>query len=124
MPYKRPGNMKYVTATKAVMHGDPCVEENWTGVAVKQKAPSASAGSGTPQKQVAVGENFAIINKGIVLVHSIIGAARGTLIYITAATNALTTSAGGNVVYGRIVELGGERGTPAGKMRVDLDSKV
>jgi hypothetical protein len=115
--------MYYVTAaTKAVNHGDPCVENGVVGVAVKQKAPAASAGTGTPQKQVAIGEPFAIISKGIVQVANGISAVKGSPVYIVAATNVLTLTSG-NPKFGLCVEIAGQRGTPTAKMRVDLDKK-
>lgn len=123
MPYSRPGYMYYATATKAVNHGDPCVENGVCGVAVKQKAPPSTAAAGTPQKQIAVSEPFAIISKGVVQVPNTITATKGAPIYITAATNALTLTAAGNVKYGLCVEVAGQRGTPTGRMRVDLDKK-
>lgn len=124
MPYSRPGYMYY--ATKSVIacnHGDPCIENGIVGVAVKQKAPGAGVGSGTPQKQIAIGEPFAIITKGIVQVPYVATSAKGSPIYIVAATHALTLTAAGNVKYGLTVEIQGQRGTPTGRMRIDLDKK-
>lgn len=123
MPYSRPGYMRYATATKAVWHGDPVTESGFVGVAVKQKTASAGAASGTPQHQIAVGENFAIISKGVVQVAAVSAAAVGDPIYIVAATNALTKTSGGNVKFGMVTQLAGTQGTPTGKMRVDLDAK-
>lgn len=123
MPYSRPGYMKYVTATKAVWHGDPATESKMVGVAVKQKAPSAGAASGTPQHQIAIAEEFALISKGVVQVAALAGAAVGDPLYIVEADNTLTETAGSNLKFGRVIELGGTRGTPTGKMRVDLDTK-
>ncbi len=117
--------MQYVTATKAVNHGVACEELGFVGVAVKQKAPSASAGTGTPQKQVGIGEDFAIITKGIVQVPYVATAAKGSNITITAAGNvlALTAAGAGVLKFGKVVEIAGQRGTPTGFMRVDLDKK-
>jgi hypothetical protein len=129
MPYSRPGYMKYVAAaTKAVVHGDPCVELNFVGVAVKQKKPSSGAASGTAaQKTVAIGEPFAIIAKGVVQVPNtgagVAAANVGDPIYIIPASNLLTTTASGNTKFGRLNEKAGSRGTPTGKCRVDLDDK-
>ena len=125
MPVNRPGAMKYVTATKLTLHGAPCAESGIVGVAVKQKAARSGAGSGTPQKEIAIGERFAIINKGIVEVA--VAATKGQPVYLTAATNALTTTGPGapptTLKFGMCVEIAGERGTPTGKVRVDLDAK-
>lgn len=115
--------MKYVTATKAVWHGYPATESNFVGVAVKQKAPSAGAGSGTPQHQIAVAEQFALITKGVVQVLNVSGAAVGDAIYIVVADNTLTKTSGSNVKFGQVTALAGTQGTPAGYMRVDLDAK-
>lgn len=115
--------MKYVTATKAVWHGYPATESGFVGVAVKQKAPSAGAASGTPQHQIAIAEDFALITKGVVQVPVIAGAAVGDAIYIVAASNTLTETAGGNVKFGQVTALAGQQGTPVGYMRIDLDAK-
>ena len=115
--------MKYLTATKAVNHGLPCVESGMVGVAIKQKALGVGAGSGIPQKQIGIGEAFVIINKGVVEVANLITAVKGSAIYIVTATNLLTLVATGNVKFGRCVEVAGTRGTPTGMMRVDLDAK-
>lgn len=127
MPYSRPGKMYYTTATKAVNHGDPVIEDNVPGTAVKQTRPSSGAASGTPQKQIAIGEKFAIISKGVVQVTNagsgVAAAAVGTGIYIIAASNLLTTTASGNVKYGMLVEKAGTRGCPTGQCRIDLDKR-
>ena len=122
MPYSRPGYMYYATATTTHNHGDPVIYDGITGVAVKQKAPSSGAGSGTPQKQIANGEAFAIISKGVVQVPNSITAVKGSPVYITAG-HALTLTGPGAGKFGRVVEVAGQRGTPAGMMRVDLDRK-
>lgn len=127
MPYSRPGKMKYVTATKAVNHGLPATELGIVGTAVKQRKPGSGLGSGTPQYQIAIAEPFVLISKGIVQVpdsgSGVNAAAVGTPIYIIAASNLLTTTAGGNVKFGMLVEKAGTRGTPTGWCRVDLDAK-
>jgi Uncharacterized conserved protein (DUF2190) len=126
MPYSRPGYMFYATATKAVDHGKPCVENGVAGVAVKQKAVSSAAGLGgspDPQKNIAIGEKFAIISKGVVQIDNTGSFVVGNPIYIIAATNLLTATSAGNVKFGMCVEIAGQRGTPTGKMRVDLDKK-
>jgi Uncharacterized conserved protein (DUF2190) len=125
--YNRPGTRYYVNAaTKAVLHAAPVVEDNVVGVAQKQKQPLSSVGIGgapNPQINIPVGEAFAIVCKGIVQVPYVATAAKGTPIYITATNNTLSLTAAGNVKYGRVVEIQGQRGTPTGFMRVDLDSK-
>lgn len=123
MPENRPGNMKYVTATKVVNHDMPVVEVGIVGVSVKQKTPGSGAAAGTAQKEIAIGEKFAIISKGLVTVANLIGAVKGSPIYIVAATNLLTLTVGTNPKFGMCTEIAGERGTPTGMMKVDLDAK-
>jgi hypothetical protein len=122
MPYSRPGYMYYATATAVHNHGDPVLYDGVAGVAVKQKAPASGAGSGAPQRQIANGEAFAIISKGIVQVPNTITAVKGSPVYISAA-HALTLTGPAGGKFGRVVEVAGQRGTPSGMMRVDLDKK-
>jgi hypothetical protein len=127
MPYERPGERYYpAAATKAVLHGAPCVEDGICGIAIKQQAAPFGTGLGAAViNQVQVGEDFVIDCKGIVEVAAIGGASKGELIYITDATNALGNAGGaGTHVFGKVVELAGERGTLTGNMRVNLDLKV
>lgn len=126
MPYNRPGKLYYTTATKAVVHGEACIENGVSGVAVKQKAPPFGTGPATNVllNTVSIGEDFGIIDKGIVQVAAVSTPAKGDAIYITASSNALTKTASGNVKYGVVVEIAGQRGTPTGRMRVDLDLKA
>ena len=125
MPYERPGERFYPTqATKAVMHGFPCVEEGVAGVAIKQVAAPFGTGLGaTIIKQVQVGEDFVIDCEGIVEVPNtgIAAAAKGALVYITEADNTLSLASGvGKLRVGRVFELAGERQTPTGKLRIKL----
>jgi predicted RecA/RadA family phage recombinase len=128
--YNRPGTRYYASATKAVTHGAPVVENGVVGVAQKQKQPLSSVGIGgspNPQVNIPIGEAFAIVNKGIVQVPYVGAAAKGTPVYITAASNALTLTGPGapptTYKYGVVVEVQTQRGTPTGFMRVDLDLK-
>ena len=127
MPYNRPGVVQPAVATKAVDHNAPVVELGIVGVAIKQKGPGSGAGSGAVQKQIAIGEPFAILRKGIVQVPNtgsgVAAAAVGTPIFIIAASNLLTTTLTANTKYGLLVEKAGSRGCPAGFCRVDLDGK-
>src|SRR4051794_20412152 len=112
MPYNRPGNIFYTRATKAVLHGRPTIEEGVAGVAVKQKEAAYGAAIADLDR-VLVNEDFAIICKGIVQVPEVAGFAVGDMVHITVADNTLTeTSAAGTRVFGRVVEIEGERGTP------------
>lgn len=126
MPYNRPGKFYYTTATKAVVHGEACIENGVSGVAVKQKVAPFGTGPATNAALVTVqiGEDFGIIDKGIVQVAAVATPAKGDAIYITAATNVLTKTASANVKYGVVVEIAGQRGCPTGRMRVDLDLKA
>lgn len=131
MGYERPGERFYPTqATKAVLHGAPCAENGVVGVAIKQVAAPFGTGLGSALiNQVQVAEKFVIDTKGIVEVINtgISGATKGAPVYITVATNALTltgpASAGVTEKFGRVAELAGERKTPTGKLRINLDMK-
>jgi hypothetical protein len=140
MPYSRPGYMHYTTATAAHRHGDPVVYDKVVGVAVKQKgAPSdvglGSEAAGYASQAIASGEAFAIISKGIVQIYNTtngrkggtnLAAVKGSPVFITAAhALALAGPAAetGPYKFGRVVEVAGQRGTPAGMIRVDLDKK-
>lgn len=125
MPYVRPGHIFYTVATKAVDHGLPCIETNIPGVSVKTRKPSSSVGSGAPQRNIAIGENFSMIIKGEVQVPNtgvgVAAANVGDMIYIIAATNLLTATAGTNPKFGVLTAKAGARGTPTGFCRVNLD---
>ena len=86
---------------------------------------SSGLGSGTPQKQIGIGEPFALITKGVVQIPTPAGAVKGTNVTITTAGNVVATTAPGAGVlkFGKVVEVAGERGTPTGMVRVDLDKK-
>lgn len=125
MPYSRPGKDFYFTATKAVQHGAPVTEAGITGVAIKQKAAPFGTGpaSNVALSRVEIGEDFAILVKGVVQVPFVSTSVKGDPIYIIAASNTLTKTASGNVKFGVVVEVQSQRGTPSGLMRVDLDLK-
>jgi hypothetical protein len=127
MPKDRPGRRYDAIAVRAVLHGAPCIVDNIAGVASKQKQPPAAVGLGgspNPQVNIAVGEKFTIITKGEVNVPLTAASPRGTPIYITPATDALTTVAAGAAKFGRVVAVAGERAVPAGYMAVDLDQRA
>jgi|GraSoiStandDraft_46_1057282.scaffolds.fasta_scaffold384236_1 predicted RecA/RadA family phage recombinase len=123
MPKNRPGRIHYTTATAVHVHGDPVRYDGFSGVAIKQKAVPHTSAAGTVQKQIQIGENFAMIVKGIVEVPTVSGATKGALVYISAA-NALSTTSGGNSAFGRVAEVAGERGLASGFQRIDLDTKL
>ena len=134
--YERPGRGVYVTATKAVKHGAPAVENNLSGAAVKQRAKSWSSGyDATTYARIEVGEAFHIRTKGI---HQfdigtgtpgvlLAAAAKGAAVWIKAADNTLLLAADsdpGDLPFGRVVELVADnRGVPTGKIRIDLDQR-
>lgn len=124
MPYSRPGYMRYdVNGGTALTHGQPVKSaKGFVGVAVKQKSPNWDVAV-TAQQTIAAAEPFAIISKGVVQVPFVAGFADGDRVYID-ATNTLTETAAGNTAFGRVVEVAGERGTPSGKVRIDLDDKA
>ena len=116
----------YATRTKtAIPHGAPCVEGGIAGIGLKQKAP----GWATPfadVKTIAIGEDFLIRHTGTVEVAELAGAIKGQAVYITTATDALTLTppgAGTGFPFGRVADLPGQRGTPTGRMMVNLDLK-
>lgn len=118
--------MKYATANLAVLHGAPVTVNNHVGIAVKQRPAAAGAASGTPQKQIAISEQFAIITKGIVEVLTVGSPVKGDTVWINVTNNVLTLTdpGGGNGrKFGRVAELPGERGGRTTHMRVDLDAK-
>jgi hypothetical protein len=113
-----------VTTTKdePLLHGGPATEKGFVGVAVKQKAAGWNTTT-VEQNKIAKGEKYFLITKGIVQVPEVAGFAVGDPIYIIAAENKLTETVGSNLKFGRVVEIENERGTPANKVRIDLDAK-
>lgn len=127
---ERPGAAEYVTATKAVNHGDPCIELGYVGFAQKQSTPPAGTGLGaTAITQIAISEKFVIRTKGRHYTSSARQEggtfSKGDPVYIISATNLLTatSNSGANPKFGRVAEVAPERGVGTGKMRVDLDAK-
>lgn len=124
MPYNRPGRGVYVkneTASAALTHGQPVKEGNFVGIAVKQVSPgfdSTIADASTIEDD----EEYFLITKGIVQTDTVSGFAKGDTVYVTSA-NALTETASGNTKFGTVVEVATNRGTPTGKVRIDLDLK-
>lgn len=124
MPYNRPGPGVYVTnGGTPIQHGAPCVINGFVGVAVKQKGRLWSDPY-SGQATIDAAENFFIITKGVVQVSNaaITANVKGDPIYISAA-GALTATGPAGGKFGRIVEVSGSRGTPVGKVRIDLDAK-
>jgi hypothetical protein len=124
MPYNRPGPGVYVTnGGSPITHGTPQVNAGFVGVAVKQ-AGRKWLDSYAIQAQIDAAEPYFLITKGVVQVANtgISANVKGDPIYITAA-GALSATSTSNSKFGRIVEVSGQRGTPTGKVRIDLDTK-
>jgi uncharacterized protein DUF2190 len=126
MPYNRPGFAKYAKNETGgtLKHGQPACDETGTfvGVAIKQKAPGFGDGMAV-QALIADDEEFMLLTKGVVMVDTISGLAVGDDVWLIKAENKLTETEGSNLKFGRVVEVAGERGVPAGKVRIDLDAK-
>jgi 3D (Asp-Asp-Asp) domain-containing protein len=113
----------YATATKLVNHGDPCIEGGVAGIALKQQSPGWQTAF-ADVKKIQIGEPFLIREKGRVEVATLGGAVKGQSVFITPATNALTlTGTAPAIPFGKVVELAGQRGTPTGRMMVDLEMR-
>jgi predicted RecA/RadA family phage recombinase len=122
MPYNRPGRGVYVTndaASDTLDHGQPVKEGNFVGVAVKQVARGFDS-TIADQSTIDDGEEYFLITKGVVEVNTVSGFAVGDAVYIT-SSNVLTETSSSNTAFGRVVEVAGNRGTPSGKVRIDLD---
>jgi hypothetical protein len=135
MPYERPGQGFYATATKLTRHNDPCTENGVVGAAVKQR-PTRDPNWGMAGAQdIAIGEPFHIRTKGIKQFPvtagtkgvAVAAGARGQGVYIRPADNTLRlegATAAGDLPFGRVVEVYGDgRGVPQGFIRIDLDLK-
>ena len=127
MPYSRPGRGVYVTNTStsaAIEHGSPSKEGNFVGVAWKQVQPGFDSVI-ADASSIEDDEAYFLVTKGVVQVDFVAGFAKGDFIYITDATNVLTKTGGaGKTPYGVVTEIQGVRGTPTGKVRIDLDHKI
>jgi hypothetical protein len=120
--YERPGHRHYATASGTHFHGAPVVYDGVPGIAFKQALVGSGAGSGDVQKTIADGEAFTIICKGRVELTNTSTWTRGTKLYIS-STHVISSTGTTGTPFGLVVEVAGERGTPTGKMRVDLDFK-
>lgn len=127
MPYVAKGRIHYVLkgiTASTLEHGQPVAADEQVGVAIKQKAPDVTAGIVALQR-IEKEEGFAMLVKGVTELPDtgISSPAKGDLVYIT-SENKLTKTKGENTAFGKIVELAGERGTPTGRVRIDLDQKA
>lgn len=127
MPYNRPQPGVYVTNGSGgqLTNGQTVKEGTFVGVAVKQKTRSWQDGY-TVQTKIESTEPYYVLTQGTVQVTDpgLSSPAVGDPVYIVAATNVITKTSTSNTPYGRIVELGGTRGTPTGKLRINLDIKT
>jgi hypothetical protein len=127
----RPGRTHYCTATKTVVHGAPCTEQGFAGIAIKKIVAPGGTGLGAAIiTTVQIGEKFHIETRGEVEVTNSRSEggtfAKGDAVYIIPATNLLTAVSTANVKFGRVTELGGEgRGLPTGSTlcRIVLDAR-
>lgn len=98
MPTQGPGLRHDTTATKAVLHGDPVVENNYIGIAFKNTQLTAFIDPlTTAARQIAVGEQFTVVLEGMTEVRSALvpgglAITPGTALYISGADNTLATS--------------------------------
>jgi len=127
MPYSRPGRGVYVRNTStsaAISHGQPSKESNFVGVAYKQAQPGFNSLI-ADASSIADDEDYFLVTKGVVQVPFVAGFAKGDFVYIVNATNALQEAGGaGTTPFGVVTEIQGVRGTPTGRVRIDLDQKV
>jgi hypothetical protein len=124
--YDRPGKITYVPQGPGapVQHNAPVKVGALRGFAIKQKATKWSDGfsAGGPATTIGATEPFAVKAKGVGLAPLVSGATRFAGCWINPDnTLALDGGVANSVKLGLIVELPGDRGCPAGFMRVDLD---
>jgi hypothetical protein len=120
MPEIRPGRAFYFTADKVVAHGAPVHFLGRVGIAIKSDAYPAGTGLGAAAiTDIAIGERSHIETMGRVLVDNLLDFEVGDDVDIDPATN-LLVAGGAGVAFGSVAEVEGDRGCPAGKMRVDL----
>jgi hypothetical protein len=111
MPYTGPGERQSLVATKATKHGAAVVEYGHPGIAAKSTQAAGAypnAANALAAQNIAVGEEMVVFLTGIheVASSAITGAVSvGTPLYIVAADNTLTTTASGNVKFGRVSEV-------------------
>lgn len=116
MPTQGPGARHKAVATKAVLHGDPCIEDNIPGMAFKTTpAPAYTDPTSAAMKTVQVGEEFEIEVGGMIEARTaaFVAAAlptKGAKLYIVTASNLLSAVSTGNVKYGIASEIVTARG--------------
>lgn len=121
-----PGSVAYVTAGVDVRHKTIASDDGYAGVTIKQAIPAADAPRAN-RDLIPAGQGYIMLLRGKcdALASDLPGIAKGAFVYVTDATNAVTAAAGaGKTVLGRVSELPGERGTPADKVRINMDQRV
>lgn len=110
MPSQGPGRRHNATATKAVIHGDPCIEDNLPGVAFKSAGLTAFIDPTTAAATtIAVAEPFVIMLGGMqdIRAAKCPGAALpavGAQLWILSTDNTMQAAAGTNRVKFGVVD--------------------
>ena len=136
MAYERPGAAVRVTAGVDVRHGQLTSDDGHVGRAIKTSTPAQDVARAS-RPIIVAGEGYNSRVRGVAEVQivsqaatgvaawDLTGIAKGDLVYITDATNALSNAAGaGKRVAGKVTHLAGEQGTPTGFIRIDLEQKA
>jgi hypothetical protein len=135
--YERPGRGVYVTASRALVHGDIAVQNGIVGTCIKQAQYSADSARGPGRQSIAIGERFFLRTKGIAEAatgagqqgNGVAAAAVGATIYVADGTGAdahgllFSATAAGRQKLGRVHAVPGVHGTPTGILRIDMDLK-
>jgi hypothetical protein len=133
MPYNaEPGEVAYVTAPRAWVHGQLGAVAagggtgGVAGVVVKQAIPAADAARAN-RANVAIGEACTLLTARVAEAPaaSLPGVTKFQQVWIATADDSLSTTSGaGKILLGKVVSLPGERGTPSDKVRINLRDKV
>lgn len=136
MSYETTGKALRVVAGVDVRHGQLASDDGHVGRVIKTDTPAQDQARGL-RDIVAAGTSYNLRPRGVseqkivslavtgVAAWDLTGIAKGDLIYITDATNALSNASGaGKRVAGKVTHLAGEQGTPAGSFRLDLEQKA
>lgn len=125
MPYSGNQHRREAVAVRTIVHGAPCIVDNFPGIASKAQQLTRYVDPNTAAaRTIAVGERFVqqLGTEAEVIGANIDGgvaaATLGTLLYIIPTTDRLTTTATGNVAFGRVTEVRTDR------VRVNLNVRV
>lgn len=124
MTVLRPGRGVHLIADKLITHAKPHYQAGLRGIVQKQDEPK-SFDSLASRTQVQSGIKYFLLTKGETEVDALAGATVGATVFINTTTDALTLTDPGAaaVPFGRVTNLPGTFGLPAGRMRVDMDLK-